>query len=203
MILTNQRFIIEDVDGTELIKKLERIGRTAYKSEDKITESSAEEFIKKIIKLGHESVLEHASLTVRVICDRGVSHEIVRHRIASYTQESTRYCNYSNEKFNNQITVIVPPLQDDKAFDVWKDAMLTAEKAYFKLIELGVAPQLARNVLPTSVKTEIVMTLNIRAWRHFFRLRTATRAHPQIRDLANSILDAFKISTFHILFGDL
>ena len=100
---------LEDkIDGQAILKKIERIGRTCYKSESNITDDSAERFIKNIIKNGHESVLEHVSITLRVICDRGVSHEIVRHRIASYSQESTRYCNYSKDNFNNELTFINP-----------------------------------------------------------------------------------------------
>ena len=100
---------LEDkIDGQAILKKIEKIGRVCYKSENNITEDSAERFIKNIIKNGHESVLEHVSISVRVICDRGVSHEIVRHRIGSYSQESTRYCNYSNDKFGNELTFIKP-----------------------------------------------------------------------------------------------
>lgn len=195
-IMTSCFFFEDDVNGIEIIKKIERAGRTAYKSEDKITEDSARDFIQKIIKSGHLSVVEHHSITVRIICDRGVSHEIVRHRIASYTQESTRYCNYNNGKFGNEITVIKPSFWDndvsEEKMKIWNDAMLYAEEAYKKLIDLGASPQQARSVLPNSLKTEIVVTMNLREWRHFFSLRTPGNAHPQMYEIARPLLDEFK-----------
>ena len=109
MKIIKPEFIIEDnIDGNEILRKIEKAGRTCYKSEDKVTNDSSKQFIKKILKIGHESVIEHEKITVRIICDRGVTHEIVRHRIASYSQESTRYCNYSKNKFGNEISVIKP-----------------------------------------------------------------------------------------------
>lgn len=191
-------FIIEDdINTDELLRKIERAGRTCYKSEDKINADSAKAFIKMIIAKGHETVLEHEKITVRVICDRGITHEIVRHRIASYSQESTRYCNYSKDKFGNEITVIEPCFWggseiDQKKYQVWKSAMQAAEKAYFDLVDLGATPQEARSVLPNSLKTEIVMTMNLREWRHFFKLRTSSAAHPQMLEIARPMLDQFK-----------
>ena len=193
-------FAIEDiVEGDQLLQSIEKAGRTSYKSESKINSGSAREFVAMILKRGHESVLEHEKITVRIICDRGVSHEIVRHRLASYTQESTRYCNYSDAKFRNEITVIEPSfwdptksIQDQSRYDVWEKAMLAAEEAYMRLIELGASPQEARSVLPNSLKTEIVITMNLREWRHFFRLRTAESAHPQMRELACPLLKEFR-----------
>lgn len=188
-------FKIEDpIDGDELLRRIERAGRTCYKSEDKITVDSAKKFIKKILAMGHESVIEHEKITARVVCDRGVSHEIVRHRLASYSQESTRYCNYTKEKFGGEITVIEPffwPHNDEK-HRVWKEAMEGAERAYLKLTELGASPQEARSVLPNSLKTEIVMTMNLREWRHFFKLRTSSGSHPQMREIAVPMLREFK-----------
>jgi thymidylate synthase (FAD) len=202
-------FIIEDkIDGNEILNKIERAGRTCYKSEDKISVDSSKQFIKKIMKIGHESVIEHEKITVRIICDRGVTHEIVRHRIASYSQESTRYCNYSDNKFGKEITVIEPCFWDkdskkDKIkYDTWKEALIKAEEAYLKLIELGATPQEARSVLPNSLKTEIVVTMNIREWRHFFKLRTSKAAHPQMQEIARPILDEFK-KLIPILFDDI
>ena len=167
--------IMDDIDGAKILQKLERCGRVCYKSEDKITEGSAEKFIGMILKSGHESVLEHEKLTVKFICDRGVTHEIVRHRIASYSQESTRYCNYSKDKFGNELTFIRPCFwaDDSDEYAVWKQAMEDIEKTYVKLISLGAKPEEARSILPNSLKTEIVCTMNLREWRHFFRLRTA------------------------------
>jgi len=198
-------FIIEDsIDGEEILRRIERAGRTAYKSEHKITPDSAKKFVKMILDLGHESVIEHEKVTVRVICDRGISHEIVRHRIASYTQESTRFCNYSKGRFGSEITVIKPCFWDDgsKEYKIWRDAMENAERAYMELIKLGAKPEEARSVLPNSLKTEIVITMNLREWRHFFKLRTSKRAHPQMREVATSLLQAFK-EKIPVIFDDI
>lgn len=176
---------VQSFDGVQLMKNIEKAGRTCYKSEGAITEESYKAFIKRIIKSGHESVLEHEKVTCRIICDRGVSHEIVRHRIAAYSQESTRYCNYSGERFGNEITVIRPFFFDkyDKK-GLWQIACHTAQQYYFLLLETGATPQEARSVLPNSLKTEIVVTYNLREWRHFFRLRADKAAHPQMQQIA-------------------
>lgn len=196
--------IMDDIDGAKILHKLERCGRVCYKSEDKITEGSAEKFIGMILKSGHESVLEHEKLTVKFICDRGVTHEIVRHRIASYSQESTRYCNYSKDKFGNELTFIRPCFwaDDSEEYAVWKRAMEEIEKTYVKLISLGAKPEEARSILPNSLKTEIVCTMNLREWRHFFRLRTAERAHPQIREISVALLDELK-KRIPVIFDDI
>lgn len=186
----------------EIMKKLEMCGRTAYKSEDKITEDSAERFVKMLIKLGHESVLEHVNLTCKFYVDRGVSHELVRHRIASFTQESTRYCNYQGEKFGGEITVIQPTGLPLDALPTWSEAMQNAENSYMKLINAGVSPQMARSVLPNSLKTEVVMTCNLREWRHFFKLRCSPRAHPQMREVACALLKEFK-EKLPVIFEDI
>jgi thymidylate synthase (FAD) len=190
----------------EILQHIERAGRTCYKSEEQITANSAVKFIKKIIERGHESVLEHVSISVRVICDRGVSHEIVRHRIASYSQESTRYCNYAGQ----EMEFIQPcwfegdyvgysdiqlknmlynrPKEDPKDDEYfWLSHMHDSERHYEYLIISGWSPQQARSVLPNSLKTEIVMTMNIREWRHFFKLRCSKAAHPQMQEVANMI----------------
>ena len=196
--------IMDDIDGAKILQKLERCGRVCYKSEDKITEGSAEKFIGMILKSGHESVLEHEKLTVKFICDRGVTHEIVRHRIASYSQESTRYCNYSKDKFGIELTFICPCFWADgsEEYAVWKQAMEEIEKTYVKLISLGAKPEEARSILPNSLKTEIVCTMNLREWRHFFRLRTAERAHPQIREISVALLDELK-KRIPVIFDDI
>ena len=188
----------------ELLKKIEKAGRTCYKSEDRITDDSALTFVKTICKSGHESVLEHEKVTVRIICDRGVSHEIVRHRIAAYSQESTRYCNYSNSKFGNEITVIEPLFFKDnpERYELWKTAMEQAEATYFSLLKIGASPQEARSVLPNSLKTEIVVTYNLREWKHFFKLRTSPAAHPQMREIACPLLRAFQ-ARIPIVFDDI
>lgn len=182
---------ITPVDGATILKRLEQCGRVCYKSEDKITEGSAEKFVAGIIKRGHEAVLEHCSFTVKFICDRGVSHEIVRHRMASYCQESTRYCNYGKGKFGEEITVIEPCFLEpgSRAYDYWRDACEGVEIRYFDMLAEGCTPQEARSVLPNSLKTEVVMTANIREWRHFLKLRCSPAAHPQMREVALILLD--------------
>ena len=203
--------ILSDTSYETILKKVERIGRVCYKSEDKIKEDSAEGFIRAIIKRGHESVIEHESISVKVTCDRGVTHEIVRHRIASYSQESTRYCNYTSDKFSNQISCIdiatgfhydLDNETDRKKWEIWNEAMEDAEKHYFRLIEAGAKPDEARSVLPNSLKTEIVMTMNMREWRHFIRLRGSRAAHPQIAEITAQIREEF-IKKYPVFFEDL
>lgn len=187
-------FIESDVTQEQAMRMIERAGRVCYKSEDRIESGSSAKFIRGILKRGHESVIEHMSITVRIICDRGVSHEIVRHRIASYSQESTRYCNYATDKFSKEITVIKPLFWNDtsKEYFIWKKAMEDCEKAYFDLINSGATPQEARAVLPNSLKTEIFVTMNFREWRHFFSLRCGSAAHPQMQQVARMILSQFQ-----------
>ena len=186
--------ILDEFDGKKMLQKIERIGRVCYKSEDLITEDSAEKFIRNILKRGHESVIEHEKISVKMVCDRGVTHEIVRHRVASYSQESTRYCNYQKDKFGNELTFIKPVFwkEDSPEYALWKESMQQIEDQYMKLIEMGASAQEARSILPNSLKTEIVVTMNLREWRHFFRLRTASAAHPQIREIAGMVLEEFR-----------
>ena len=175
-----------------------------YKSEAKIGPDTAAAFVRRILASGHESVLEHEKLSVRLVCDRGVSHEIVRHRIASYSQESTRYCNYSLDKFQNELTFIRPFFwdQEPEKLRIWEEAMEAAERAYLKLLELGATAQEARSVLPNSLKTELVMTMDLREWRHFFKLRAAAAAHPQMREIAVPLLRAFQ-EAVPVVFDDI
>ena len=205
MKIINPSVMLEDeIDGQAILKKLERIGRTCYKSEGNITEDSAEKFVKNIMNRNHMSVIEHESISVRIICDRGVTHEIVRHRIASYSQESTRYCNYSNDKFGNELTFIKPCFFDEgsEGYEIWEKSMQNIENEYMELIEVGAKPQEARSILPNSIKTELVMTMNLREWRHFFLLRCDKAAHPQMRQVANLILNLFK-ANIPIIFDDI
>ena len=196
--------LLERVDGTALLQRIELAGRVCYKSEAKITPDSAAGFVRRILKNGHESVLEHEQLSVRIICDRGVSHEIVRHRVASYSQESTRYCNYSLSKYQNELTFIRPFFWNDdpEKFRIWEDAMAMAERSYLELIAKGASPQEARSVLPNSLKTEIVVTMNMREWRHFFRMRADAAAHPQMREIAVPMLEFFQ-KTIPVIFDDI
>jgi thymidylate synthase (FAD) len=204
LVKPSAEILAVSLDALQLI---EAAGRTCYKSEDKITDTSAPAFAAMILKRGHESVVEHASATVRFVCDRGVSHEIVRHRIASYSQESTRYVNYGHA---DHIGFIIPlwcdiaegeypfdqtlnaDTSEEIAMKTWFEAMLDAERYYLKLIKLGWRPEQARSVLPNSLKTEIVMTANLREWRHFFKLRTSAAAHPQMREVAIPLLAEMK-----------
>lgn len=197
------------VDGIEELKKIERAARTCYKSEDKITEdgSSASKMVAGLIKSGHEAMLEHGGLTVRFVCDRGVSHELVRHRMASFAQESTRYCNYSKDKFGNELTFVMPTLykddfMEDEAWNCWVETMKKCEESYMKLIKMGVSPQMARSVLPNSLKTEVVVTANWREWRHILSLRCAPDAHPDIRCLMIDLLEELH-DKIPVLFDDI
>lgn len=186
-----------------VLDTIERVGRTCYKSEDKMTEDSAEGFIRRLIQRGHEAMIEHGSVTLRFINDRGVSHEEVRHRIASFGQESTRYCNYSKDKFDGEVTYIniergmeLDATVSKLPFEVklaiiheWMVACLDAESHYMRMLELGATPQIARSVLNNSTKTELCITMNFREWRHFIRLRNDPAAHPQMREVAQQVLD--------------
>lgn len=186
MKVVKQEVFLEHItpDAAQFI---ERAGRTCYKSEDRITSDSAAKFIRMLLERGHESVIEHAYASFRVICDRGVSHEFVRHRLFSYSQESTRYCNYSKAKYGNEITVIEPPGLTAIQRIKWTDSVKAAEYSYMCMLEDGCKPEIARSVLPNCLKTELVATANFREWRHFLRMRTSPKAHPQMREVAQAI----------------
>ena len=184
-----------------VMETLERAARTCYKSEDKIADGSAEKLIAALIKNGHHSVLEHVNISVRIITDRAVTHELVRHRLASYSQESTRYVKYDD------VEVIRPVWFDDlsefdSSIDTWKSAMMVTENHYRYLIERGWRPEQARTVLPNSLKTEIFVTANVREWRHIFKLRCSKKAHPQIRALMLNMLKEF-VREWPVLFNDI
>lgn len=196
-------------DGLQMLKDIELAGRTCYKSEDKITEESAQDFVDRMIQSGHHAMIEFAvPPPVKVITDRGVTHEIVRHRLFSFAQESTRYCNYGKSKFGNEIIVILPVwffvehhnCQDGAAgtprrreYLRWKKACIEAQAAYMQLIKnFKASPQEARSVLPNSLKAEINISGNVREWRHFFKLRCSNSAHPQMRGLARDMLKGFQ-----------
>lgn len=199
--------IYGDIDGQEILKKIERIGRTCYKSEGKIEDGSAERFVEGLIKRGHEAMLEHESITVKFVVDRGISHELVRHRLASFAQESTRYCNYSKDDFGSEITFIIPVCLgfNTEQWKVWIETMKACEDAYFKMLDIGLTPQEARSVLPNSLKTEVVMTANLRELRHFFKLRAANttgKAHPQMLEVTRPLLDELK-ELIPVVFDDI
>lgn len=196
--------IIAMEKGADILERIESVGRTCYQSGDKITNNSSIAFVKKILDLGHHSVIEHVVATVRIICDRGVTHELVRHRLASYSQESTRYANYSTNKFGNGITVIRPSFwkEDSAEYNLWLESMKHAELTYLSLIEKGATAQEARSVLPNSLKTEIIVSCNIREWRHIFKLRCPSTAHPQMREIMLPLL-AQMHERAPVLFDDL
>lgn len=187
--------ILTDISegGIKELQQIERVARVCYKSEDKITPDgeSAKKLVGFLVKQGHEAMLEHSQLSVLFTCDRAIANELVRHRIASFAQESTRYCNYSKEKFGGELSFIRPYYIDDlseEACDAISDSCLWAEKLYLQLIKDGLRPEQARCVLPLCLKTEIVITANYREWRNIFKLRTPVAAHPQMRELMCPLL---------------
>jgi thymidylate synthase (FAD) len=196
--------IVGTIRPNEIMRNIENFGRVCYKSESNMTADSASSFVSLIIKSGHESVIEHEKISVKIICDRGITHEIVRHRIASYSQESTRYCNYSQDKFGNELTFIKPFFWEENSqpYRIWCEAMQSAEKQYLNLISLNIPPEQARTVLPNSLKTEIVVTMNLREWRHFFKLRTSKRAHPQMREISIPLLKKMQ-NLLPVIFDDI
>lgn len=187
--------IEQEVDGDQVLKHLEKAIRVCYKSEDKTSEDSHLKIVRKILSLNHISTIEHYSITVRFICNRGFTHELVRHRIASFSQESTRYCNYSKDKFGSELTFIRPPMWNrwnGEQQAIWRQGMLRTEKSYLEGIKSNMKPQEARGMLPIDIKTEIVMTANLREWRHVLALRTTNAAHPSMQQLMRPLLLDFK-----------
>ena len=176
------------------LQLIEKAGRVCYKSEDKITSESAPPFVSKLCHtLKHESVIEHVSATVLFTTDRGVTHEFVRHRLASYSQESTRYCNYSQGKFDSELTFIRPVYLDScsDAYAIWRASCISAEHYYFQLLRETNSPQYARAALPNSLKSDLVVTANFRTWKHIFKLRSHPNAHPQFRALIQPLAELF------------
>lgn len=195
----------EILDHNNLLRNIELGGRVCYKSEGAMCDTPNTNLLEKWKTMKHYSVFEHGVITVKFVCDRGVSHELVRHRLAAFSQESTRYCNYSKDKFGREITVIDPRgsfwEDNEKCFDLWRIAMQVAEHHYFALLDAGATPQQARDVLPNSLKTEIQVTANVREWRHILNLRTDKAAHPQMRELMIPLLQDFA-KRWPILFED-
>lgn len=208
MKLIRQSFeVLTPIDGDGIMQELERSTRLCYKSEDKIGPGTADKLVRSIIKNGHHAMLEHQNLRFRFITDRGVTHELVRHRLCSFSQESTRWCNYSKGKFGGECTFIIPSWFDTDATvdnrdeEIWLKAMHGAEFHYLDMLDAGASPQEARSVLPNSLKTEIDVTANIRQWRHILNLRTARAAHPQMRDLMLPLLALLR-TKLPVLFVD-
>ena len=199
--------ILSDFNRNIKIKNLELYGRVCYKSEDRITDESAPKFVKMISEKGHLSIFDHVFISVRFIVNRGFTHELVRHRIAAYSQESTRWCNYTKEKFGGHITFIIPPhlsinhgiyshdyeIQAIGKEFLWLHHMLACETAYNQAIQSGWKSQEARGLLPIDLKTEIIMTANLTEWKHVFKLRTDEAAHPQMREIMIPLYNEFKI----------
>lgn len=178
--------ILSDISDNNILKFIEKVARTCYKSEDHIKEGSAEKLVKMLVERGHTAMIEHFSISVKFVVNRGVTHELVRHRMASYAQESTRYCNYNKGKFGNEITVVEPYWYEnasDNAKKKWLNGMENIEKTYIDLIEEGQTAQAARSVLPIGIKSEIICTANLREWVHIFDLRCSSAAHPDIRNI--------------------
>lgn len=205
-------------DGYEILKNIERLARISYRSEGKMGNRANEKFLAGLLDKGHESVFEHEHITAIITCDRGVSHELVRHRLASFTQESTRYCNYSKDRFGNEITYIVPvgylgeffrfgknPEQHEESSPAYRHfirALESAEKAYFGILEDGLPLDVARAVLPTCTKTTLAMTANLREWRHILKLRCERNAHPNMQEVAKKLLKEMH-ETVPLIFDDL
>jgi len=193
--------ILTELDGKSILQQIEVIARTCYKSEDKITETSGIALVKNLIKRGHEAMIEHGPLiSIRFIANRGFTHEIVRMRLASFAQESTRYCNYSKGKFDGNVTFCMPEYIIDK--DQFKKHCEKAETAYLNMIEEGYPAQIARDILPIGVKAEIVVSTNIREWRHILKLRTDNASHPIMHELMRPLLKDLQ-NKVPILFDDI
>ena len=184
---------VEKIDGTKIMKRIERACRTCYRSEGKITEDSYKNLIKNCITRGHESVLEHEKVTVRIYSDIGSYKDLTRHRFASFSVESTRYCSYDKEKYGNEIKFINPVyIEDKKVYELWQKTMQEIEKNYIEMKKLGATTDMCREVLPHSTAAEYTMTANIREWKHIFSLRANNHVHPSIRQIMIPLLKYFQ-----------
>ncbi len=193
---------VEKIDGTKIMKRIERACRTCYRSEGKITEDSYKNLIKNCITRGHESVLEHEKVTVRIYSDIGSYKDLTRHRFASFSVESTRYCSYDKDKYGNEIKFINPVyIEDKKVYELWQKTMQEIEKNYIEMKKLGATTDMCREVLPHSTAAEYTMTANIREWKHIFSLRANNHVHPSIRQIMIPLLKYFQKEMPEI-FGD-
>ena len=194
---------VENFDGVKIMKTIERACRTCYRSEDKISEESYKNLLTNCLNRGHESVLEHEKITVRIYSDIGTYKDLTRHRFASFSVESTRYCSYNKDKYGNEIAVVNPVyIEDKEVFETWKKAIEDMEKAYMKMKELGASTDMCREILPHSTAAEYTMTANIREWKHILELRTTNHVHPAIRQVLIPLLLLFKEQMPEI-FGDI
>ena len=194
---------VEKIDGTKIMKRIERACRTCYRSEGKITDDSYKNLIKNCITRGHESVLEHEKVTVRIYSDIGSYKDLTRHRFASFSVESTRYCSYDKDKYGNEIAFMNPSyIEDKETYEIWKRTMQEIEKGYIEMKKLGATTDMCREVLPHSTAGEYTMTANIREWKHILELRTTKHVHPAIRQVLIPLLKYFKEEMPEI-FGDI
>lgn len=194
---------VEKIDGKKIMKRIERACRTCYRSEGKITEDSYKNLIKNCINRGHESVLEHEKVTVRIYNDIGSYKDLTRHRFASFSVESTRYCSYDKDKYGNEISFMDPVyIEDEKVYEVWKKTMQDIENSYLEMKKLGATTDMCRNILPHSTAAEYTMTANIREWKHIFELRANNHVHPAIRQVMIPLLKYFK-EQMPDIFGDI
>ena len=195
--------IVEKFDGVQVMKRIERACRTCYRSEGKITEDSYKNLIKNCLNRGHESVLEHEKVTVRIYNDIGSYKDLTRHRFASFSVESTRYCSYDKDKYGNEISFMDPVyIEDEKVYEVWKKTMQDIENSYLEMKKLGATTDMCRNILPHSTAAEYTMTANIREWKHIFELRANNHVHPAIRQVMIPLLKYFK-EQMPDIFGDI
>lgn len=194
MKLIEPEVFVEDYDGKEIMRRIERACRICYRSEDKITDTSYKNLLKNCINRGHESVLEHEKISVKLVGDIGTYKDLTRHRIASFSVESTRYCNYGKDKFGNELKFMKPVHIEEgtKEYQIWEECMKNVEKAYIEMSNLGAFPDQLRMLLPHSTASEYALTANIREWRHILSLRCSSHTHPAIRQLLIPLLLKFK-----------
>ena len=194
MKIIEPEIIIDNFDSVQIMQNLERACRTCYRSEDKITDESYKTLLKNCINRGHESILEHEKITIRMVCDIGVYKDLTRHRHASFSIESTRYCNYGKDKFDNEIKFIRPCNIDENTlpYQYWKDALITIEHNYIMMGNCGCTPDQMRMILPHSTAALVTMTANIREWKHILELRASKHTHPSVQQLMIPLLLEFK-----------
>lgn len=194
MKIIEPKIYVENYDGIKIMKRLERACRTCYKSENLITEDSYKHLLTNCLNRGHESILEHEKISIRMICDIGVYKDLTRHRFASFSIESTRYCNYGKDKFDNEIKFIKPVHIEEgtENYKIWEDTMKYIEKQYMEMGEKKATPDQMRMLLPHSTAAEVCMTANIREWRHILSLRCSKMTHPAVRQLLIPLLLKFK-----------
>lgn len=185
---------VEKYDGIKIMKRLEKASRTCYRSEDIINEESYKKLLRNCINRGHESILEHEKITIRMICDIGVYKDLTRHRFGSFSIESTRYCNYEKDKFSNELKMIKPVNMSEESdiYNCWLKTVKDIENSYMEMARFGALPDQLRMILPHSTAAVVTMTANIREWRHILSLRCSKMAHPAIQQLLIPLLLKFK-----------